>query len=589
MGAMRIIFLLLGLLMAGGARAEPDTFGLGTGRNGTLRIESAGYVINRYARLTADAAEGTSVLTVPSAKGFGVGDLVLIHQSTGLSSVPVSGDQRSLSLDGSSVGRFEYARIAAVSDGALRLSAPLLYGYAANLSQVVWVPEYTELEVRSGASLVARPWDGSSGGILAVLVTGRLRNDGLISVDGMGFRGGAFLSHANLNGCTGLDEPVASGGSYKGEGLVAGRFGTASGRGNLAHGGGGGNCHNAGGGGGGHGGTGGLGGRSAPADGEQDAGGLGGAPLAYVPYERLVFGGGGGAGEGNNDDGTGGGAGGGLMLLRALEVRGVGRFSAAGETPPPTPGDDGAGGGGGGGAISIRAQLDLRCGVVDASGGAGGDTTETSFPVGPGGGGGGGVVFLQGGSLECSTSVLAGAPGQSAATGDAHGAGPADVGGGTAPGVGQVIESPFRMPASPALTLPVDGATGVQPKPRITGSVERSVQQVYLFLDGSPYARLTPSADGSFTYEVPTELPPGLHEVYASAEALGVRSPVSAPTRFEVVAQAGSGDGNGDGVGDEDDLPLVLQVGCGCGASPGVIPWAGLVLLGAWAVRRRWS
>ncbi|WP_306818542.1 adventurous gliding motility protein AgmC [Archangium lipolyticum] len=574
---MRISSFLLGLLVTGSALAEPDTFGLGTGRNGSLRVESAGVVINRYARLTADAAEGSSVLTVASAKGFAVGELVLVHQSTGLASVPASGDQRPLSLEGSSVGRFEYARISAVSDGALRLSAPLLYGYAANLSQVVWVPEYTELEVRAGASLSAKPWDGGSGGILAVLVTGRLRNDGRISVDGLGFRGGAFLTHDDLKGCTGLDEPVASGGSYKGEGLVAERFGTASGRGNLSHGGGGGNCHNAGGGGGGHGGTGGLGGRSAPADGEQDAGGLGGAPLAYVPYERLVLGGGGGAGEGNNGEGTGGGAGGGLMLIRAREVRGEGRFSAVGETPPPTAGGDGAGGGGGGGAISLRVEQELRCGAVDASGGAGGDTTEASFPVGPGGGGGGGVVFLQGGSLECSTSVLAGAPGQSAATGNAHGAGPVSVGEGTAPGVGQVVESPFRVPASPALTSPVDGATGVHPRPRITGSAEPGAQYVHLFLDGAPYARLTPSADGTFSYEAPAELTLGSHELHASAETLGVRSPVSAPIRFEVVPQEGDG-----------GLPLVLQVGCGCGASPGMGLWAGWgVLLGARLVARK--
>ncbi|HEX8437067.1 adventurous gliding motility protein AgmC, partial [Archangium sp.] len=435
---MRILFVLLGLFVAGGAGAEPDTFGLGSGRNGSRRIEDTGVVLNRYARLTADAAVGTSLLTVSDSTGFVAGELVLVHQSTGLLPAPDSGEQRPLHLDGSPVGRFEYARLASVAPGELRLSAPLLNGYAGNGAQVVAVPEFSELEVRTGASVRAEPWDGGTGGILAVLVTGRLRNDGLVTVEGAGFRGGDFLSHANLTGCTGLDEPVASGGAYKGEGLVAGRFGTASGRGNLANGGGGGICHNAGGGGGGHAGLGGMGGRSAPVDGARAVGGLGGAPVVYPPYERLLFGGGGGAGEGNNGEGTGGGAGGGLMLIRAGEVRGVGRFRAAGATPPPTARDDGAGGGGAGGAISIRARQELECGAVEAPGGAGGDVGETSFPVGPGGGGGGGVVFLQGQPVVCSRSVLAGAPGRTAADGGTHGSGPDSVDGGLAPGSAQV-------------------------------------------------------------------------------------------------------------------------------------------------------
>ncbi|HLM67517.1 MAG TPA: hypothetical protein VK358_08330, partial [Longimicrobium sp.] len=285
----RILLLVLGVLLAGGARAEPDTFGLGSGRSGMLRIDSGTRVVNRYARLTASVAAGTRELTVSDSTGFAAGDLVLLHQSLGLSPMPASGDQRRISLDSSTVGRFEYARVAAVSAGALTLTAPLMNGYPLGMTQVVSVPEYTDLEVRSGATLRAAPWDGSVGGILAVLVSGRLRNDGLITVDGAGLRGGAFLNHANLNGCSDLDEPSATGGAFKGEGLVAGRYGTASGRGNGDNGGGGGNCHNAGGGGGGHAGTGGMGGFSSPSDTVRDVGGLGGAALAYLPHERIVF------------------------------------------------------------------------------------------------------------------------------------------------------------------------------------------------------------------------------------------------------------------------------------------------------------
>ncbi|QRK06448.1 hemagglutinin [Archangium violaceum] len=569
---------MIGLLVAGRSWAEPDTFELGSGKDGELIITSSGVVLNRYARLTADAAEGTSTLTVADATGFAAGDLVLLHQSTGLSPAPDSGDQNPIDLGDGPVGRFEYARVASVSEGGvLGLTAPLLYGYAANLSQVVEVPEYTALEVSSGASLRAEPWDGGVGGILAMMVTGSLRNDGLITVDGAGFRGGALdLSYINLNECTGLDTPVDAGGAYKGEGLVAGSAGTASGRGNLTHGGGGGICHNSGGGGGGHAGMGGQGGRAAPADNERDVGGLGGAPLVYLPYERLVFGGGGGAGEGNNGANTGGGSGGGLMLIRAGNVQGQeGRFSAMGTTAPGKARDDGAGGGGAGGAISIRTAKRLECGLAEASGGPGGNVGEIAFPVGTGGGGGGGVVFLQGSPLACETRVRAGEPGRTEVDGGTHGAGPEDVDGGTVRGSEQIDSSPFRLPDPPRLTQPVNGATQVEPTLRIEGRVRPGVQRVHLFLDGRPLTRLEPESNGHFAYDVPEALPQGVHELRASAELLGVRSPVSAPNTFEVNSVS------------LPMPPIALDVGCGCGSASGMGLWAGVMLLAAWAARRR--
>ena len=538
---MRTVLLLLVTLVAPGALAEPDTFGLGTGRTGALRIDSPqNVVVNDYASLSSTVAADSREVAITNVALFSVGELVLLHQSTGVAPVPSSGDARALSLNSSAVGRFEYARVETLLDSGLRFTAPLQYGYTANEAQVVSVPEYTDLEVRTGATLRAMPWDGSRGGILAVMVSGRLRNDGLITVDGAGFRGGAFLNHASLNGCTGLDEPVASGGSYKGESLVSGRFGTASGRGNLAHGGGGGNCHNAGGGGGGHIGAGGQGGRSGPVDNERDVGGLGGAPLVYVPYERLVFGGGGGAGEGNNSKGTSGGAGGGLMLLRALEVRGVGQFRANGATPPPTAGDDGAGGGGAGGAISLRTTQEIECGKLEARGGAGGNVTEASFPLGPGGGGGGGLIFVQGGQFACPATVVAGAAGQSAATGTSHGAGPATVDSGPAYGAEQRVSQPFRLPNTPTLIEPANGATGLPPRPRFKGTAEPEAI-VHLLLDDRPYAQVVAGTDGAFQYDAPMDLAPGPHRVAASAEVLGVRSLSSPVHSFSIVTPADGG------------------------------------------------
>ena len=623
---MRLTVLGL-LLMASLAQAEPDTLYLGTGRDGSRRIDSGNIVLNRYARLTADAPSGARALEVSDDTVAGAGRLVLVHQSTGLASAPDSGNQLPLPLDAQSLGRFEYARVASISSGVLQLSAPLLHGYAAGRTQVVSVPEFTDLEVRAGATLRAKAWDGSTGGILAALVSQRLRNDGLITVEGAGFRGGTFVTNTGFNGCTDLDQPVASGGAYKGEGAVTGRFGTASGRGNLANAGGGGNCHNAGGGGGGHAGLGGNGGRSAPVDGEQEAGGLGGAPWVYLPHERLLFGGGGGAGEGNNGGGTGGGAGGGLILLRAYEVRGGGSFLASGADALATPGDDGAGGGGAGGAISIRTVSEVECGTAKASGGRGGDVSELSFPLGPGGGGGGGVVLLQGPRVQCPATVLAGAPGISGATGDSHGAGPASVDGGTVAGSARLISTAFRAPTTPVLTQPLDGATGVSSRPRIEATAEQGVQAIILLLDGAWLARVEPDATGSFAYDVPTALPPGPHELRAVSELLGAHSTFSGATRFDVGEPPGDGGtpdggevdggevdggapdaGNSDGGTQEDagtpdagtldggadggvagpgqeSPPWALTVGCGCGATSSGSAAMLALLLGAWVLQ----
>jgi hypothetical protein len=189
---MRTALSLLVLLMAGGALAEPDTFGLGNGRSGVGLISAPDTIVNRYGRLTASAVAGAKEITVSNATDFVVGELVLLHHSTGLTPVPASGSQRTITLGSGSVGRFEYARVALVTESTLKLTAALLNGYPANMTQVVSVPEYTELQVAAGASLKAAPWDGSVGGILAVLVSGTLTNEGLVTADGAGFRGVVF-------------------------------------------------------------------------------------------------------------------------------------------------------------------------------------------------------------------------------------------------------------------------------------------------------------------------------------------------------------------------------------------------------------
>jgi uncharacterized protein (TIGR03382 family) len=116
---------------------------------------------------------------------------------------------------------------------------------------------------------------------------------------------------------------------------------------------------------------------------------------------------------------------------------------------------------------------------------------------------------------------------------------------GPAYGAEQRVSQPFRSPNTPTLTQPANGAADVVARPLIQGSAEPNTR-VHLFLDGVLLAMVTSSSTGAYAYSVPVDLAPGAHVLTASAEVLGARSPLSAPTRFDVVGVAGDG-GTPDG------------------------------------------
>lgn len=206
------------------------------------------------------------------------------------------------------------------------------------------MPEYTDLTVTDAGSIVASPWDGYTGGVLALLCTGTLTNQGALEATQAGARGG--LGGFPLGKlCTGLDDPGAA---AKGESVVAGRFGAlVRGKGNLANGGGGGDCSSTftgGGGGGAHIGRGGIAGDTVF--------GFGGAPLLYPAATRLLLGGGGGAGA--NVGQLHGGAGGGIVFVRSGQLVGAGAVRAKGERGAESIYPEQGGGGGAGGAIHVQ-------------------------------------------------------------------------------------------------------------------------------------------------------------------------------------------------------------------------------------------
>jgi hypothetical protein len=408
------------LLLSSTAAAEVDRFGLGDGHLGPLVVSDAGTVINRYAALSQTAPSGAAVLQLASSDaGFLPGDLVLVLQVQAAASAD-AGDQGPFMLANALAGNWELARVADAGAGSLVLTAPLTQSFSNAASEVILVPEYSSVSVSASAGLVARAWDGQTGGVLAFLSTGPVRNDGVVSASAAGFRGGLPVDAPNQGGCIDLNQPAPQG-AQKGEGLALGAYGPlTTGFGNVLNGAGGGNCFNAGGGGGGNGGVGGRGGWTQHGEGSNPVGGMGGASLLFSPLTRLVLGGGGGAGQENAGASTAGGTGGGVIFIRALSLTGGGVVSSDGQSAAnaggSASGSDGAGGGGGGGTVYVRLVGVAQCGQVTANGGNGGSTPETHFtggPVGPGGGGAGGVMLVQASDLTgCATSAEYGMAGE---------------------------------------------------------------------------------------------------------------------------------------------------------------------------------
>jgi uncharacterized repeat protein (TIGR01451 family) len=449
------------------------------GAGGTL----AG-VKNDYWPGSASVAAGATTLTVgarsagSAGNNITAGDLLIVMQmqdaafdntndetyGEGTGSTGGTGTGSGAATTLNNAGRWEYAvatNTVTNAGGAVNFTAGgagggLLYGYtnqafAATTTQgqrryqVIRVPQYTTATL--GSTLTALTWNGNTGGVLAIDVSGTLAlGTATVSVNGLGFRGGAGRVLTGVGAGTGLlptdfrtSAALATNGS-KGEGIagspqyiyqhgaaigapgsgnaplntgVEGYVGGSYGRGAPGNAGGGStdgdppaNDDNSGGGGGGNGGFGGAGGNGWNCN--CPSGGQGGGAIS-PSLTRFTMGGGGGSGTTNNasgeicvapptcrvnvpgdwaDDETGNGYyssganGGGVVIIRALQATGTGTITANGFTAYNT-GRDGAGGGGAGGSVLVTTQLGTLGGLtIQAKGGNGGNAWLTTAPAG---------------------------------------------------------------------------------------------------------------------------------------------------------------------------------------------------------------
>lgn len=269
----------------------PATENGGPGEDGDQSFTAANVVINSYSTLTAQSGSTLTVASssdlalpaaaCPSATGGCLnagtralqrGDLLLVYQPQG-ATIDTS-DSLSYGAISSygGAGRYEFVYVLSVagnvitiadSDGAAgSCSGGLRFTYDIPGTMVIRVPQYSNLTVAAGASLVAPFWGGSTGGVVAAHVggaptasTGTATIQGAIHADGRGFRGGVVAQQTVVFGvasfvCADPD------GAQKGEGIAAGVYASTQNRcrGAAANGGGGGNNHNSGGGGGANGG-----------------------------------------------------------------------------------------------------------------------------------------------------------------------------------------------------------------------------------------------------------------------------------------------------------------------------------------------
>ncbi|MDZ4216723.1 MAG: DUF4215 domain-containing protein, partial [Candidatus Gracilibacteria bacterium] len=333
----------------------------GDGSDGSLTVASLNTIVNNYAHLTADVVSGASSITVNDALAFTDNQEILILQMQDAS--------------GSNEGTYEFAQIDSIAVNTITLVNPLINGYAstpasanttaATITQIVQVPNYTDVTVDPGASITATVWTGLAGGVIAFRATGNTIVNGTITASNTGFLGGA------RGICTAGSRDGFQGTSFEGNGVrsvSANEGGGGGGHGDT------GSCGGAGGAGGSYGTLGEEGNTETYCHGATRA--IQGSVYGVADLSKLFLGSGGGGGGSDNDCGHEGGPagrGGGIVWIAGTDTLTVnGTITNNGQQG--TAAENGAGGdgaGGSGGSLYLAAHtMDLGDNLVQSVGGA---------------------------------------------------------------------------------------------------------------------------------------------------------------------------------------------------------------------------
>ncbi len=365
-------------------------------------------VINTTAASINGAVGGTTVTISHTMGTFVAGQRVLMHQTQS---------------SGADAGQYEYNTVAAVSGATVSVTTPLTHTYTTAgtaHAQMIVVGVYDSVNVEAAGSLTAPPWNGNTGGILAMDVRTSTTVAGAITMDGRGFRGAHHHSCMPRDNCTfgvsgeSVDGPGVAGltpnqggGGGGGQGQdcgagAGGSYGSAGAGGSV------GDCN------------GGTWGQCAPVC--PNPGGIAGI-INGLPTLRAAFYLGSAGGEGGGDEDGAypgyGGNGGGAIVIRTDALTVTGRVSASGAAGANGNSSDcgiasgcgmGGGGGGSGGAVEILSTTAATLGanLVRATG-AGGGICSCGIIVGPerawpAGRGGDGRIDINASSASGTTS-----------------------------------------------------------------------------------------------------------------------------------------------------------------------------------------
>ena len=386
-----------------------------------MKAQSIGGIVNIYTAVTNMTPNS---VTVTSANGFAVGDRVLLIQMKGATINQTNTASFGQIVALGSAGNFEFTNIASINGNNITFVSNLCKTFSvAGKVQLIRVPVYNQATIN--AVVTASPWNGTTGGVVAIEATTSLTFNNIIDVSGKGFVGGAVTT-----GWFACNDPnyASSGASAgkKGEGIAAAPLNLDGNRAPLANGGGGANSGNPGAGGGANGGVGGRGGNqfsgSCPAN---AAFGMGGYAPSYASYRAYLGGGGGGGYKDNGLNATNGSNGGGIVFLVTPTIIGNNQqINASGLNVIGNTDSEGAGGGGAGGCVYLLMQNVNSNLNVNVSGGNGGNIFSTLWSSachGPGGGGGGGAIVFQQAATPTNVTpiVTGGNPGSILHTGPA--------------------------------------------------------------------------------------------------------------------------------------------------------------------------
>jgi len=392
-------------------------------------------VVNHYLQVKNVLNNSVLVTSSPELTYFHPGDKVLLIQMTGATMPKIPGfltNTNRYKDEWRNAGMYEILQVDEVITGANNYIVFTddhvnLYDSLEKI-QLVRLVEGDNVTVT--ANVTAKPWDGSTGGIIAILGMDSVKMNANLDAAGLGFRGATVPVENYTRGCrkNKLSEPgheildtlhldkyhrFMSG--NKGEGIITADtvlWPYTRGAGCAINGGGAGNGRFSGGGGGGNYWQGGDGGRQSSLcinDTLVRAWGGLACGLVFKNYGGIIMGGGGGSGVKNSltsNTATNGGNGGGIIFIITGTLAGKsGKYISANGQSITTPATGSAGGGGGAGTIIMDATNYTGAFSVRIHGGNGGAGNSTSC-TGSGGGGSGGVLWHSGNAITGATVAV---------------------------------------------------------------------------------------------------------------------------------------------------------------------------------------